>query len=76
VIYDKFLTSSATAQLLSISTARLRDLERVGAIAPAARTSLGWRLFARSDVERLVAERARRGLAHRRAGARAEEREA
>ncbi len=54
------LTTSGAARLLELSSESVRAYERAGKL-PATRTESGMRLFRRADVERLAAERRRRG---------------
>jgi excisionase family DNA binding protein len=51
------MSPSEAAKLLGIGTERVRQLERDGRLSAAAKTGQGWRLFKRSDVEKLAAER-------------------
>ena len=52
-----YLTISQAARSVGVSTDTIRLYERMGRL-PALRTAGGYRLFAPSDVERLVRERA------------------
>jgi excisionase family DNA binding protein len=54
---DDLMTSGEAARLLALSADMVRWLEREGRL-PAQRTTNGLRLFRRSDVEALKAERA------------------
>jgi excisionase family DNA binding protein len=55
---DDLMTSGEAARVLGLSADMVRWLEREGRL-PAQRTTNGFRLFRRCDVERLSAERAR-----------------
>ena len=53
---DDLLNTSDAARFLGVSADWVRDLSNKGRI-PAMRTSAGHRLFKRSDLEKLAAER-------------------
>jgi len=55
---DDLMTSGEAARELGLSADMVRWLEREGRL-PAQRTTNGFRLFRRGDVERLAAKRAR-----------------
>lgn len=55
---DDLMTTSEAARVLGLSPDMVRWLEREGRL-PAQRTTNGFRLFRRGDVEKLAAERAR-----------------
>ncbi len=57
---DDLLTTGDTARILDLTPRYVQDLECKGKL-PAMRTARGMRLFKRSDVERLAAERAAQG---------------
>lgn len=47
---NDILTIGETAKILNLSTQRIRQLERSGRLS-CRRTSTGWRIFQRSEVE-------------------------
>jgi excisionase family DNA binding protein len=55
---DNLMTMGEAARVLGLSPDMVRLLERDGRL-PAQRTTNGFRLFRRGDVEKLAAERAR-----------------
>lgn len=55
----QLLSAADAARMLGVVPATVRQMERDGRL-PALRTVGGMRLFQREDVDRLVAERARR----------------
>ena len=57
------LIVSDVARMLGVTTDRVRQIERSGQL-PAQRTPGGVRIFDRSDVERLIAQRRQEGLRH------------
>ncbi|WP_224369026.1 MerR family DNA-binding transcriptional regulator [Hyalangium versicolor] len=62
---NQLMTPSEAARLLGLTADMVRVLHRRGQL-PAERTETGRRLFRRSDVEALAAERARTGKKGRR----------
>jgi len=55
---DDLLNTSNAAKILDLSVDQIRKLDNQGRLA-SVRTGLGHRLFTRSDVEKLKAERAK-----------------
>ncbi len=54
---DRLLTPADAARVLGVVPATVRQMAISGKLPPAVMTESGMRLFRRSDVERLAAER-------------------
>lgn len=59
---NRTLTTTQVAHVLGVTTARIGQLARAGRLR-CRRDLMGRRLYARRDVERLLEQRRRRGLA-------------
>ena len=70
---DDLMTTGEAGRLLGLSADMVRWLENEGRL-PAQRTTNGVRLFRRSDVETLAAERARGNASHETSSASPDER--
>ncbi len=66
---EKLLSVADASRILGVTPQTVRLMVRRGALQVAAQTEGGIRLFSRSDVERLAAERAQAKLSPQIAGA-------
>lgn len=56
IAMSEILTIGEAAKILNLSTQRIRQLERSGRLS-CSKTSTGWRIFQRSEVENFRRER-------------------
>ncbi len=63
VMPDDLLETSVAARLLGLTPEAVRVLNKKGRLVPALRTSRGWSLYFRRDVEKLAEARKRAAAA-------------